>query len=234
MKEFGGFPSGRLEFTPVPSVFFSALLNDISDIAELKTTLHVMAALYRRKGYPRYVSFADLMSNVDLMRGLQGSAESLRGSLEKAVERGTLLGLSAAGGSSGDAVYFLNDDAGRRAVDRINAGELKLPGIKAVAPVPVQAEVPPEIFTLYEQNVGMLTPMIADELRDAEKLYPPDWIRDAIKEAVLHNKRNIKYIAKILENWSVEGRGDGTYQRDSEKTGPDRFVKGKYGHMVRR
>jgi hypothetical protein len=76
--------------------------------------------------------------------------------------------------------------------------------------------------------------MIADELRDAEKLYPPDWIRDAVKESVLHNKRNIKYISKILENWSVEGRGDGTYQRDSQETGPDRFVKGKYGHMVRR
>jgi len=233
VKEFGGFPSGRLEFTPVPNVFFSALLNDITDIAELKTTLHVMAALYRRKGYPRYVSFADLLQNVELMRSLQGSEEALRDSLEKAVERGTLLGLSAVDGP-GAAVYFLNDDAGRRAVAKINAGELKLPGIKAVAPVPVQAEAPPEIFTLYEQNVGMLTPMIADELRDAEKLYPPDWIRDAIKEAVLHNKRNIKYIAKILENWSVEGRGDGTYQRDSQETGPDRFVKGKYGHMVRR
>ena len=234
MKEFAGFPSGRLEFTPVPNVFFSALLNDITDIAELKTTLHVMAALYRKKGYPRYLSFADLLQNVELMRDLLGSAEALRDSLKKAVERGTLLSLSAAGDSFGDAVYFLNDDAGRKTTARIISGELKLPGLKTVARVPVQAEVPPEIFTLYEQNIGMLTPMIADELRDAEKLYPPDWIRDAIKEAVLHNKRNIKYIAKILENWSVEGRGDGTYQRDSQETGPDRFVKGKYGHMVRR
>ena len=82
MKEFSGFPSGRVEFTPVPNVFFSALLNDITDIAELKTTLHVMAALYRKKGYPRYVSFADLLNNVDLMRGLQGSEESLRDSLK--------------------------------------------------------------------------------------------------------------------------------------------------------
>ena len=42
----------------------------------------------------------------------------------------------------------------------------------------------------------MLTPMIADELREAEKLYPPDWIRDAIKEAVIHNKRKSEYIAR--------------------------------------
>jgi DnaD/phage-associated family protein len=124
--------------------------------------------------------------------------------------------------------------AARQAVARLDSGELKLPGYKASAKVPVAAEPLPDVFTLYEQNIGMLTPMIADELRDAEKLYPPDWIRDAIKEAVLHNKRSIKYISKILENWSVEGRGDGTYQRDSQKTGADRFVKGKYGHMVQR
>jgi DNA replication protein len=234
MKAFNGFPSGRVEFTPVPNVFFSDVLADITDMDELKATLHVMAVLYRKKGYPRYVSFSELLENAGLMQGLQGSAESLRKALQKAVKTCTLLSLSVAGDKGDETIYFLNDDAGRQAAARINAGELKLPGWKATALVTVQAEALPDIFTLYEQNIGMLTPMIADELRDAEKLYPPDWIHDAIKEAVLHNKRNIKYINKILETWSVEGRGDGTYTRDSQKTGPDRFVKGKYGHMVRR
>jgi DnaD/phage-associated family protein len=119
-------------------------------------------------------------------------------------------------------------------VAKIESGELKLAGLKAVKHVPVDTEEQPNIYTLYEDNIGMLTPMIADELLDIEKLYSKDWIRDAIKEAVLHNKRSIKYIARILENWSVEGRSDGTHQRDSKKTDPDRFIKGKYGHMVRR
>ena len=118
--------------------------------------------------------------------------------------------------------------------EKIRSGELKLAGLKTGLPEPASAEPLPDIFTLYEQNIGMLTPMIADELRDAERLYPTDWIRDAIKEAVTYNKRNIKYIAKILENWSVEGRSDGTYQRDSKATGTDKYFKGKYGHMVRR
>jgi DNA replication protein len=235
MKQFAGFPSsGRMEFTPIPNVFFSSLLADITDIAELKTTLHVMAALYRKKGYPRYVSFGELLENASLMQGLQGSKESLRDSLKKAVATGTLLSLAVEKDGASEDIFFLNDGAGRQAVAKIDTGELKLPGAKAAARVTVQAEELPDIFTLYEQNIGMLTPMIADELRDAEKLYPPDWIRDAVKEAVLHNKRNIKYINKILENWSVEGRRDGTYQRDSQKTDPDRFIKGKYGHMVRR
>jgi DnaD/phage-associated family protein len=229
MKNFSGFPSGRLEFTPVPNILFSALLPDIDDLDELKVALHIIAALYRKKGYPRYLKFADLLSNPALMQSI-GSEDSLREALKKAVARGTLLNLSF----DEDEIYLLNDGPGRQALARIDSGELDLPGLKTIRPLPAPAEPLPDIFTLYEQNIGMLTPLIADELRDAEKNYPADWIRDAIKEAALQNKRNIKYITKILENWSVEGRGDGAYQRDSKKTDPDRFIKGKYGHVVRR
>ena len=80
----------------------------------------------------------------------------------------------------------------------------------------------------------MLTPMIADELREAEKLYPEAWLRDAIKEAVSLKRLNWRYIARILERWATEGRSDGTYQRDFKKTDPDKYIKGKYGHMVKR
>jgi DnaD/phage-associated family protein len=243
MKEFQGFPSsGRMEFTSIPNVFFSGLLPQITDMAELKTTLHVMAALYRKKGYPRFVSYSELLEDAGLMDGLKGVGgapeEVLRRALKMAAERGTLIHvvLEKDGPShvKDEDIYFLNDGNGRQAVTRIQSGALKLAGLQAAGRTYVETEELPDIFTLYEQNIGMLTPMIADELRDIEKLYPPDWIRDAIKEAALHNKRNIKYITKILETWSVEGRSDGTYQRDSKKTGPDKYFKGKYGHMVRR
>jgi hypothetical protein len=76
--------------------------------------------------------------------------------------------------------------------------------------------------------------MIAEELREAEKLYPEAWIRDAIKEAVNQNIRKKSYILAILERWATEGRNDGTYRRDTEKEDPDKYIKGRYGHMVRR
>jgi len=234
MKQFQGFPSGgRVEFTSIPKVFFSNVLPQITDINELKTTLHVMATLYGKKGYPRYVTYDELLGNTGLMKGLQGS-EELRKALEMAVERGTLLHLAMENDKKTGDIYFINNESERQTLAKIQDGELKLEGLKVKASLPVQAEEPPDIFTLYEQNIGMLTPLIADELRDAEKLYPPEWIRDAVKEAVLHNKRNIRYITRILENWSVEGRSDGTYQRDTKKTGTDRYFKGKYGHMVQR
>jgi DnaD/phage-associated family protein len=80
----------------------------------------------------------------------------------------------------------------------------------------------------------MLTPMIAEELREAEKIYPESWIRDAIKEAVSQGKRKWSYIAAILERWSTDGRDDGAHRRDFKKTDTDKYIKGKYGHMVRR
>jgi DnaD/phage-associated family protein len=76
--------------------------------------------------------------------------------------------------------------------------------------------------------------MIAEELKEAEKLYPADWINDAIKEAVSLNKRNWRYIARILERWSSEGKDSGAHKQDFKKTDPDKYIKGKYGHMVRR
>jgi DnaD/phage-associated family protein len=90
------------------------------------------------------------------------------------------------------------------------------------------------IFTLYEQNIGVITPMIAEELKEAESLYPPQWIEDAFREAVALNKRSWRYIARILERWASEGKDSGEYKRDTKKDGPDKYVRGKYGHLVKR
>ena len=81
----------------------------------------------------------------------------------------------------------------------------------------------------------MLTPLIAEELKDAESRYPADWIREAFREAVAHNKRNWRYIGRILERWAVEGKDHGKSGRDTEKADdPDKYIRGKYGHVVQR
>jgi DNA replication protein DnaD len=77
--------------------------------------------------------------------------------------------------------------------------------------------------------------MIAEELQEAEKLYPADWIESAFREAVSLNKRSWKYIARILERWAVEGKDNGKLGRDSKKENESgKYVRGRYGHMVQR
>ncbi len=236
MEQFRGFPA-KMQFTPLPNLFFSSLLPQISDIIELKTTLYILGVLYQKRGYPRFITYRELLSNTSLMSSLKEAAkspgEALRQALEMATKRGTILHMVLDRDGAREDIYFLNTKSDRQVMAKIQNGELILSGLKAEAQTDIETEELPDIFTLYEQNIGMLTPMIAEELREAEKLYPETWIRDAIKEAVNQNKRKWSYISAILERWSAEGRSDGTYQRDS-KTDPDKYVKGKYGHMVRR
>jgi len=237
MKHFSGFPA-KMQYTPLPNLFFSSLLTQIDDIYELKTTLHFFEILYQKKGYPRFVTYSELLNNVALRSSLGESGESqsevLRNALNSAANRGTFIQLTMDKDGIVEDLFFLNNDQNREAIARIQSGDIVLSGLKTVDKHIPDIEQP-DIFTVYEQNVGMLTPMIAEELSEAEKQYSEDWIRDAIREAVLHNKRNIKYILKILERWLAEGRVDGAYSGDSKKkTDPDKYVKGKFGHMVRR
>jgi len=83
------------------------------------------------------------------------------------------------------------------------------------------------IYQLYESNIGALTPMIADSLDDAEKLYDHQWIVDSIKLAVEHNKRNWKYCEAILKRWKEEGKDEGKKKTDDSKVEYDTqgFIK---------
>jgi|GEM_PF-37528 len=70
----------------------------------------------------------------------------------------------------------------------------------------------PDIYTLYEQNISVLTPLMSERLREAEKLYPAEWVEAAFKHAVTYNRRNWAYISKILETWASEGPGENNQQ----------------------
>jgi DNA replication protein len=226
MEKFAGFPAGRLRFTSVPDLFFSELLPAIDDLAELKVTLHVLWLLHRKQGGLRFVSRRELEADPTLLRSLGGGQEAAKEALDralaKATERGTLLHIFTR--QEGDEepseqaqhLYLLNNAEGRQAVERIRRGELPL----QLADIPGEAALSPErpnIFTLYEQNIGLLSPLIADELREAEQQYPPDWIEEAFKRAVENNVRKWSYVRAILESWAAEGKDGAEYRRDSEK-----------------
>ena len=237
MKQFNGFPA-RMEFTPVPNVFINRLIPQIRDIAELKVTLHLFSVIYRKRGSPRFAAYRELLGDAGLMSGLKEEGKSpeevLRRGLDMAVDRSTILRMILSTDGVSEEVYFLNTESDRRSLAKIQSGELTLTGLKAPGKAAgTKVEETPNIFALYEQNIGMLTPMIAEELREAEEQYPGEWIEDAIREAVNLNKRSWRYIVRILERWTTDGRDDDT-QRGAGKTDPDKFIKGKYGHMVRR
>lgn len=64
--------------------------------------------------------------------------------------------------------------------------------------------------TVYENNIGLLTPITSDLIKTALQTYPPEWIPLAIERAVAAEKRQWNYVAGILRNWSNEGFTNGS------------------------
>jgi DnaD/phage-associated family protein len=206
-RDFKGFKAGKNGSVQVPNPFFSELLPLIDDLAELKLTIYCFWALQQREGKYRYVRLRDLVDDQIFMMSLDsdavGAAQALHRALDSAIARGTLLHVTIAGPHSDDHLYFMNTEKGRAAVEALQRGDWQ-PGPED-RPVALIAERP-NIFALYEQNIGPLTPMISDILRDAENTYPADWIEEAMKIAVEINKRNWRYVEAILRRWVSEGK----------------------------
>lgn len=219
MKGFPGFPDGKLRLTQVPNLFFSDLLPIVDNLAELKVTLYAFWAMGQKEGKVRYLRLTDFLNDPEFVKGLGPTLEqatnALEDGIERAVARGTFFHVNVESADGKMDLYFLNTEKGRTAVDGITKGEWR-PNPDQDEPITLLVERP-NIFILYEQNIGPLTPMIADELRDAERTYPMRWIQEAIQQAVENNVRKWRYIASILERWRQEGRQDGIGRRDTQK-----------------
>lgn len=201
----------------MPDLFFIDLLPQIDDLAELKLTVYFFWLLNEQEGSLRFVRGEDmrrdeiLLQSLNLESDLRSPLATLEDALERAVARNTLLRLDVETDTEIDTIvedwYFLNTTKGRQAVAAIRQGQLAT--LQSIVPQDARLHVErPNIFVLYEQNIGLMTAMIADQLRDLEKSYPPAWIVDALEIAVLNNKRHLNYIRAILRRWETEGKDE--------------------------
>jgi DnaD/phage-associated family protein len=222
MRSFSGFPPGKVRTVRLPEPVFTELVPIIDDLNELKVTLHVLYLLEGQQGEARYVLHRTLLGDSALVESLEPpTRKALEAALARGVERGTLLWTETDLGDRPEAVYFANTARGRGILEALRRGE----PLAQLSPVPR-----PNAFVLYESNIGPLTPLISDELKEAEDLYPADWIEEAFREAVALNKRSWKYIRAILKRWHSEGKQDETTRRDHE--GGRRYIEGKYGDYI--
>jgi len=242
---FIGFPDLKMKPVIVPDHFFSDLLPQIDDLAELKLTLHCFWLLNEQNGPLRYLRGSDLRGDTTLLASLNPESElrsapaTLEDALERAVARNTLLRLEVeTDGEEGESLsadwYFMNTVKGREALALIRQG--KVSDLEAVIPDEARLKVErPNIFVLYEQNIGMMTPLIADQLRDMEKTYTPEWIQEAFEIAVSRNKRALRYIQAILKRWETEGKDEESHEdagRDSEERRRRDYIPDEYSDII--
>lgn len=242
-KGFVGFPDAKMKAVKIPDFFFTDLLPQIDDLAELKLILHCFWLLNEQENSLKYLRGADLRGDDTLLRSLtldndlRTPAQALADALERATARGTLLKLEIETGETDKIVedwYFINTVKGRQTLALVRQG--KLEELRSVLPEEARLKVErPNVFALYEQNIGLLTPLIADQLRDLEKSYPPDWIDEAFLIAVAGNKRALRYIQAILKRWETEGKDERTHETRERDTPEDRrrkYIPDEYSDII--
>jgi len=188
--------------SPLPDIFFRRLLKEIASIDELKVTLYALWRIEHMDGAFRALAEADFDPG-DMGLGF----EDVRSGLDAATKRGSLLRAV----HEEHALYFLNSSQGQAAAQAFAESGWPASGNAASAPLER-----PNVFRRYEENIGPLTPLIADALIDAEATYTAAWVADAIELAVKHNKRNWKYSEAILKRWKDEGRAEKQSGRDDQ------------------
>lgn len=107
-------------------------------------------------------------------------------------------------------------------------------GIPTDEPIDVPVETPDEIvklrkdklrqdksaaavFQAYESEIGVISPHIADEIKDLLADTPSEWFVRAFEESAKQNKRSWSYAKAILKRWKVEGFDNGNKKSKQPK-----------------
>lgn len=219
MTNFKGFTDSE-SFTQLPDTFFQKLLSEIDDAAELKATLFFLWRAQHMEGPFRALCQTDFEE-----KALGLSADEVAAGLEKAIQRGSILKVE----HDADVFYFLNSPRGRAAAEAFAKGNWRESAKIMSAPLVER----PNVFKLYEENIGPLTPMIADMLKDAEETYSQEWLAEALEIAVKNNVRNWKYVEAILKRWKEKGKYEGKDRQDAGK-GSERYTKSEFDEYLDR
>ena len=201
---------------PLPEPLLLRALNACSDLAELQAV--VLIGILTRSGNPisetAFLSHPTVQDTYAVVGAPRPGDERAAEALGRAVAHGLLLRFLTEDDVGSRAWVLLNTTENARYIARLAEPGKILPEEFWVSESPPRVVIDrPSVFRLYEQNIGPLTPLVADQLIKALEIYPAQWVESAIGEAVSYNRRNWRYISRILENWLADGPAGGNTGR---------------------
>ena len=221
---FAGFRDDLLEVVRIPETFFTEILPRMDNLQQLRLVLYLFWHLEQQEDEIRLFRFENLKLDPALLEMIDGE-KGLKDALNGLINIGVLLKIAPE--SQEQPLYFINGPQGRAAVDAIQNGRWQ--GLKTETQAIHLSREQSNIFNLYEENIGVITPMMAEILKEDETAYPPSWIKEAIEIAVTRNARNWKYVQAVLERWQKEGRGNEQNRRDNSQD-PESYRESWLGH----
>jgi DnaD/phage-associated family protein len=187
-------------YTQVPNDFFE-MAQDMGE-AEIKVMLCIIRETF---GYHRDECQLSIRK---LAIGAGLTPRNAYNGAEKAITRGLIVkSVSPTNTTTWRAVVARDTARVRKGYSAVSPRKVQVP-VKEIKETIKENEDEAALATIskaYTSEIGILTPMIADELREASTAYPVQWTIDAIHEAATQNKRGWKYILAILTRWKAQG-----------------------------
>lgn len=212
-QRFNRFPEGETDHIIIPHDYFVNYLPLVDDLDELKLNLIILWISSQSEKLLLLFSLENLTADPNIFNIFNRDQSRIQNALEKSVKRESLLIIFEE--KTNKTLYFLNTPFNKIIFEEIKAEKISLADFSSNELVSMNH--PSNIFRLYEENIGILTPMITEILKEDESEFPAHWIREAIQIAVQHNARNWKYVHAILVSWKNEGK-NGKDKKNTQRT----------------
>jgi len=216
----------------IPESFLTDHLSKINDPDLFKLLLYIFWRFDKSRSPIKFITAENILTDEIFSENFGKTRDEITQHVNKlladAVEINILINCSHPA-QADNKLYFYNSIKNQKAIDLIETGEIKVEDIEDIS----LAITKPNIFKLYEENIGPLTPLIAETLEDAINTYSSDWIEEAVQIAVVNNVRRWKYIQAILDRWQEEGKNARRDQKDTEED-REKYLKGKFSDLIKR
>lgn len=104
----------------------------------------------------------------------------------------------------GEDIYNINNIYSDAAPSAAEKELSEVPSSDTATGVPSPEEIG-KVFKVYEQNIGVLSPMIVDVLKERITAQGAALVSLAVAEAVKNNAKSIRYVEKVLGAWERDG-----------------------------
>ena len=221
------FKTGQ-KMIPFPVQLFTEILPRLHNESQLRATLYTWYAIASKGSGQRYVYLSQLLTDPVLLSWFThlGGKNGIQRGLDQSCREGIFLQLQI---GEDDKILAPNDESGARLITDMKSESVAHHNQSRDSSPETNYEttVVSNVVEKYENEIGMLTPVIADMIAIAEQMYPTTWILAALDIAAQSNARSWKYVTAILARWKNEGKNN-----DNEKT--SRFSSRKSGREQNR
>jgi len=207
---------------------FNGLMARIDNVNELKVTLFCLWAFEQRDTadglyWLRRADFDGLNNDVHGM-----DEDAIDDGLDCAVLRGTLLKVDLATPEGSESLYLRATPEAQSALATPGGFAARIDAAGHLDVLPPR----PSVYKIYEANIGPLTGLIGDALRDLVTDYGEVWVSEAIATAMEQNKRSLSYIKGVLRGWRKDGKRDADTGR--HLAADEKSTSGKYADFFER